>query len=529
MKNTAEKPHPSSTRFIAYLVLTAMVCGALVMVVEVLGSRVLGPFFGVSLFVWTSLITVTLVALAAGYAAGGIAADKKDSPHYLFGIILVAGFLVLAIPFAKGPVLKMCQPLGLRLGALASSLLLFGPSLFLLGCVSPYIVKIAAREVRTIGRTVGLFYALSTLGSFLGTIVTGFVLIAYLGVDRIFQVAGMLLICLALIYFVFFQRRWRTLPILMLPLFLLQTGSPEAKVMANGTLATRVYSKDSFYGNLKVVDYSYGPNHTRELIIDGLIQGGIDMANNLSIYEYSYFMEFLPFSINSAGKDCLVIGLGAGVVPQWYEARGIRTDVVDIDPEVAKIARDYFGFKLAGDLIIADARHYLNTTEKQYDYIVLDVFNGDTTPGHVLSVEAFQLLKQRMTLRGVLAINLVGCLRDNNFITASVIKTLQTVFMTVEVYPTFPPEGENAYGNLALVAYQYPAVTFDPLITKKFPVDPMAQEGLARLLGKKYVFPRQAKAIVLTDDYNPVDFYDSWVKENVRKRILESTDWDILI
>jgi spermidine synthase len=528
MKNTSNQPHPRPTLFVFYLILTAMVCGALVMVVEVLGSRVLGPFFGVSLFVWTSLITVTLVALAAGYAAGGIAADKKDSPRYLFGIILVAGFLVLAIPLTKGLVLKMCQPLGLRLGALASSLLLFGPSLFLLGCVSPYIVKIAAREVRTIGRTVGLFYALSTLGSFLGTIVTGFVLIAYLGVDRIFQVAGILLICLALIYFVFFQRRGSALLILSLPLFLLQTGSPAVKTMANGTLATRVYSKDSFYGNLKVVDYSSGSNHTRELIIDGLIQGGINMANNQSIYEYSYFMEFLPYGIHPEGRNCLVIGLGAGVVPQWYEARGIRTDVVDIDPEVVRIARDYFGFKLSGDIIVSDARYYLIHADKQYDYVILDVFNGDTTPGHVLSREALQLIKQRMTPKGVLAVNVVGSLKENNFITASIVKTLRTVFMTVELYPTFSP-AEGSWGNIALIAYGYPPVPFNAALTKTFAVDVFAREGVDRLLGLKFDLPAQTAAIILSDDYNPVDFYDSWVKENVRKRILENTDWDILI
>ena len=69
--------------FIYYLVLTAIICGALVMVIEILGSRVIGPFFGASLFVWTSLITVTLIALAIGYAAGGVFSDKKGSPDYL--------------------------------------------------------------------------------------------------------------------------------------------------------------------------------------------------------------------------------------------------------------------------------------------------------------------------------------------------------------------------------------------------------------------------------------------------------------
>ncbi|MEE9524173.1 MAG: fused MFS/spermidine synthase, partial [Thermodesulfovibrionales bacterium] len=156
-----------SRPFIYYLFFTALTCGAMIMVIEVLGSKVIGPVFGVSLFVWTSLITVTLVALSAGYAAGGYISDKKDHPDYLYGIIFVAGLLVILIPFAKSIVLRSCQPLGLRMGALTSSTILFGPSLFLLGCVSPYIIKVSARELRNIGRTVGVFYSISTVGSFL--------------------------------------------------------------------------------------------------------------------------------------------------------------------------------------------------------------------------------------------------------------------------------------------------------------------------------------------------------------------------
>ncbi|HSD60489.1 MAG TPA: fused MFS/spermidine synthase, partial [Burkholderiales bacterium] len=187
--------------FIPYLVLTAFVCGGLVMVIEVLGSRVIGPFFGVSLFVWTALITVTLVALAAGYAAGGHLADRRSSPDWLYGIILLAGFAVLLVPLAKAPVLKACLPLGLRAGALTSAAALFGPSLFLLGCVSPYVVKIAARELQSLGRTVGGLYALSTVGSFVGTVATGFFLIAFLGVNHIFLLTGAALVALGAGYF----------------------------------------------------------------------------------------------------------------------------------------------------------------------------------------------------------------------------------------------------------------------------------------------------------------------------------------
>ena len=520
-----------SRLFLYYLVLTAVTCGALVMVVEVLGSRVIGPFFGVSLFVWTSLITVTLIALAFGYAVGGVVSDRRDSPDYLYGIIFVAGLLILAIPFAKSLVLKSCLPLGLRLGALASSFLLFGPSLFFLGCVSPYIIKIAAREMMSIGRTVGLFYALSTIGSFLGTIVTGFVLIAYLGVDRIFEATGLLLAGLSLGYF-FLLKKQRYAPlvlILLIPVWLHNPESVVSKTMRNGTQVAKVFAKDSFYGNLKVIDYSFGSVRTRELIIDGLVQGGIDRNSGMSIYEYSYFLEFLPFRLNPSGKNCLVIGLGAGVIPQWYEQRGIRTDVVDIDPQVVDIARNYFGFTLAGDMIVSDARYYLVNSGKKYDYVILDVFNGDTTPGHVLSLEALRLLNKRMTAQGILAVNLVGSLHQDTFMTASVVHTLEKVFQTVEIHPTFSPREGSGSGNLILLAYQTPARKPDAESTRAFPIAEMAREGVNRNIDSTFRFPSETPALILSDDYNPIDFYDRRLKERVREDIIKSTDWEILI
>jgi spermidine synthase len=514
--------------FMYYLTATAVTCGALVMVIEVLGSRVLGPFFGVSLFVWTSLITVTLVALALGYALGGILSDRRGTPGYLYGIILAAGILVLAIPAAKGVLLKASLPLGLRMGALVSSLLLFGPSLFLLGCVSPYIVKIAATEMKSLGRTVGFFYALSTGGSFIGTLLTGFVLIAYLGINRIFEAAGLILIAISLGYFAFFRKKYPLLVFLILPaLFLFHAHTPVSKVMANGTRATEIFSKDSFYGNLKVVDYSYGPVHTRELLIDGLIQGGVDMNNGLSVYAYAYAVQYLPYMLNPSGKNCLVIGLGAGLVPMWYDKKGIRTDVVDIDPEVVAIARKFFGFNISGKTIISDARHFLMTTKENYDYVVLDVFNGDTTPGHVLSLEAIRLIKERMSDRGILAINLVGSLKEKNLMTASVVKTLESVFTVVDVYPLFNKDRDN--GNMAIIAYAAPRISSNPDMFRKIPVHLLARKEIDRLMDQPFHFPGGTPSFVLTDDYNPIDIHDNWLKEIVRKNILEGTDWEILI
>jgi spermidine synthase len=510
-----------------YLILTAVLCGGLVMVIEVLGSRIVGPFFGVSLFVWTSLITVTLVALALGYAAGGVLSDRKSEPDYLYGIILLAGGLTLLVPSLRGPVLKACMSLGLRLGAFTSSAILFGPSLFLLGCVSPYIVKIAAREMKNIGRTVGIFYALSTAGSFIGTVLTGFVLIAYFRVGRIFEFIGIALILLSVIYFVFLRRKWYFLAALCFPLFLTFDPGNVQRTMPDGTTAMRVTSIDSFYGNLKVVDYSYGDKATRELLIDGFVQGGIDRKSGMSVYAYPYFMKFLPYGTNPSGKDCLVIGLGAGIIPMWYEQRNIRTEVVDIDPKVVDVAQEYFGFKIKGNVVISDARYYLEVSKKKFDFIILDVFNGDTTPGYLLSLEAFRLLRKGMTDRGIVAFNLISSGRDQPFMLASVIKTLKEVFSIVRIYPSGPDEA--GCRNIAILAYNDSSLSFNPDLVKDFPVHPFASDIVRTFMGREITVPENTPAIILSDDYNPIDFFDLKMKEAVRENIIKTSDWDVLI
>lgn len=499
-----------------------MLCGALVMVIEMLGSRVLGPFFGVSLFVWTSLITVTLVALAAGYAIGGRWSDRHDSPSALYLILLTAGYLVLLVPWLKPLALKAALPLGLRLDALTSAFLLFGPALFLLGCVSPYVVKLAAREMQNLGRTVGAYYAASTAGSFVGTVVTGFFLISYLGVDRIFWLCGTLLLVLGAVYFALWRGKWFAFAALLLPWAALPSGTLPQTILSGGTHVSVVHSRDSFYGNLKVVDYQYGERHTRELLIDGLVQGGIDLTNALSIYEYPYLLQALPVAMHPEGKRCLVIGLGA--VPRWYQAHGIATDVVDIDPDVVALTREYFGLDRRTRVFV----EFLGRGSERCDYLILDVFSGDTTPGHLLSVEAMRLVKSRLVARGVVGINLMGSLREHAEMTAAVVNTLRAAFANVAVYPVFLPE--RGAGNLALIAYDGEPRTPDAGELERLAVHPMAGDLVRHVLGHPVQLPVSLPgSMVLTDDYNPIDVRNLWLKEQVRRGILQFTPIDICL
>jgi spermidine synthase len=515
---------------LGFLMATALICGAAIMVLEILGSRVIGPFFGVSLFVWTSLITVTMIALAAGYWAGGIAADRREGPVPLYAAILLAGLLTLAIPALRVPVLKLCAPMGVRSGAFLSALLLFGPSLFLLGCVSPLVVRLALHRMDAVGRTVGGLYGVSTLGSILGTVLAGFVLIAYLRVSQVFFVVGGVLIALSAVYWGLYRRRAGFLLFLALPVLCLAAGSGSAGAtsqLPNGTRATLVESREGYYGNVRVVDYAFGAARTREMMIDGLIQGGVDLSSGLPIYEYLYFMEFLPVAVRPGGQRCLVLGLGAGLVPRWYESRGIPADVVDIDPNVVEIARKHFGFQGRGELFLEDARSFLSRPGAAYDYLVMDVYNGDSIPTHLLSLEAFGLAKGRMTPAGVLALNLHGTVDGRSLLTNSVVLTLKQLFANVDIYPTYDPKAAD-HGNIALIAYDGAPARVTAEALQGMAVHPVAREGVLPFAERKSVLPAGAGGVIFTDEHNPADIYDGWLREKTRLQILDDTDWDIL-
>jgi len=385
--------------------------------------------------------------------------------------------------------------------------------------------------LHNIGRTVGGFYAVSTLGSVIGTALTGFVLIAYLGVDAIFQLVGFLLILLAASYFALLRRLWWPALLLLIPALLVTSGKNALPtvITENGTRVSLVATHNSHYGNLKVVDYRYRGKGTREMMIDGLIQGGIDINSGESVYAYPYFLQFLPYALHDNIDNSLVIGLGAGIVPRWFERQSISTDVVDIDPAVFEFARDYFSVTVSGEEILQDARYFLQNTSKSYDVVVLDVFNGDTTPGHLLSIEALKLVRQRLAEGGILAINLVGSLRKETYMTASVDKTLQAIFDNVEIHPTFDPANSDGTGNLIIIAYQGAARKPDFPRLSKFHISPFARDAVHNNLGRRFKFPENTTAIILTDDYNPLDFFDSNLKEKVRKDILKTTEWPILM
>ena len=517
----------------SYLVFTSFVSGTIVMVVELIGSRVIGPPFGVSLFVWTSLITVTLVSLALGYWVGGRLADRSETSSALFLIILFSGLYLAAVPLIKGTVIFSTLSLGLRAGSLTSSTVLFGPPLFLLGMVTPYVVKLyMASGSSGVGRTVGWLYAVSTFGSFLGTVLTGFVLIPSIGVNRIIYLSSLVLVLLTAGYLVIFRRRYASLAAIIIPAALLLVPERLPTVLRpDGTRVSTLLMEDSAYGQLKVVDYSYDGARLREFLGDNIVQGAIDLASGASLSHYTYYIERLSRIYNPGARNALVIGLGAGIIPRELKLYyGISTDAVEINGKVVKAANEHFRFNNAADSIyIGDGRYCLLTTCSTYDIIVLDAFSGDMAPGHLMSVEAFRLAKRRLSEGGVLLINFVaGNQAEDMAVPSSLARTLKEVFRHVDAFANgnfF--SGKPAVVNIAFVAYDKDPPGPDVEGAGLIPVYPPLKEDVEGIFSRRVSFADGP--FLFTDDYNPIDFYDVRLREKWRDITIRSTDRDIVV
>ncbi|MEE8400744.1 MAG: fused MFS/spermidine synthase [Candidatus Hydrothermarchaeaceae archaeon] len=326
-----------------YLFPTVFITGAIVLVLEILGTRILAPYYGTTLYVWSSLITVALVFLSLGYLLGGVLADRKPDPGPLYLIIFLSGLSILFIPSMASKVLILTSPLGPRFGALASAFVLFGIPMTLLGMVAPYAIRLKTTMVDTVGATAGGLYAVGTMGSFAGALLTGFYLIPSLDIRTIIYLTSFSLFIVSGGWFLA-AKRYRLLlamPLLLVILFHLTYPAP---AMAADSDPLIVYKTESLYGQIKVVDYRDG----RYLLFNGASQTIIDKRTGESRLQYSYGF-YHSIYLNPKAETALLIGLGGGAVPKKFTELGVDMDVVEIDPKVVDIAREYFGF--TGDVI----------------------------------------------------------------------------------------------------------------------------------------------------------------------------------
>jgi spermidine synthase len=497
------------------LLVTVFVCGAVVMSLELLGSRLLAPVFGNSIFVWGSLIGVVLSALSAGYYLGGKLADLKPSFQILSTLIFAAGIIVLALPAIAPPLFSFVISLNIveQYSPLLATTLLLAPASLLLGTVSPYAIRLVAKSVESLGKASGNLYALSTLGSIVGTFVTVFILIPAFGVNKIIFGMGALLLVIAFLGLSLKLKAAVLMILIVLPFAAPYMVSRQLTVAAYTlALGDTVYETDTPYHHLVVADY-YDPTSqstVRVLIMDDNLHSAMDLQNpNRTVFPYTDYFN-LGFLLNPKMTRVLFIGGGGFTGPKQFlrDYSNVTVDVVEIDPEVIRVAEEYFAVNASNPrlhIYSNDGRIFLEGTSQRYDLIVLDGYSRSYVPFHLMTTEFFKLVSGHLTANGMVISNLIsGIAAENDQLLTAEVNTMQTVFASAY---TFAVEG-TSYSDaqnveiLATSAAQHLTETdFEQLASSSHIVK---NQEMGYYVTNYFVVP-QNNSPILTDDYAPVE------------------------
>ena len=509
------------THFPLYVIV--FVSGAVVLAIEIVGTRVLGPFYGVSLFLWSALITVTLAGLAIGYAIGGRWADRAPRYSRLAAILATAGVWLFLSIWLKRPVIQAVEPLGLRGAVLAASMILFFPPLTLLGMVSPFAIRLRAESLGDIGRTAGNLYAVSTIASVVGAVGTGFFLIPYMGVNRLIAMCAAALFAIAIIALRLDRGRAPAAALsLILPVGFGALGAA-APIERVGYQSSLLAHEQSPYADIRVLDWE----DNRLLLIDGGTHTIVERERFDTVFSYAMVLD-VPAHLFEAPGRMLLIGLGGGSVARDYYRRGWDVESVEIDRVVADIAQLYFSTDPeSASIHIMDGRQYLLTNDDTHDLVIMDAFGSSSIPFHLVTTEAFGLVKSRMTPDGVLAIN-IETREWHDILTRSLAATLRTQFAHVLALPIAEPP--NTLGNIILLASDRTLeldedVLGDPREALPFPY------LHTRVVERRHAWanrfePDTNGAPILTDDRNPVDIWAEAINWTARRHMHSEQAWD---
>jgi Spermine/spermidine synthase domain len=481
----------------AWLYVVVFLAGAALMGFELVGSRLLAPYFGNSIYVWGSLIGVFLAALSVGYAVGGRVADRFPTAGTLASVLALAAVLTAVVTVAYEPVqdgVVRWNP-GIRLNPLISAVVLFGPASVLMGMVSPFAVRLSATALHRMGSTAGTLYGLSTVGSIAGTLGTSFWLIGNMGSESVVLVmAGALAVC-AVICAVAAAGGRAIAGAAAAALVVLgfagsgvaggrgelsvRTGSNSPVLKAAGFReefepspgGTERLRDDSQYHRIRVVDYPQGIESgrgpARMLHFDNSMQAAVELTADGKpdndappLFSYLSAIDLLP-TMRPDAERALFVGLGSGAAPMRLRQLmpGVEIDVVEIDPAVVEAAEEWFGYGDPSghiDTFVGDGRSWLAASDEQYDIVMVDAYYADSIPFHLATREFLEVVRDHLTPDGVVHANLIGAVegRRSNLM-RSYVKTYGAVFDEIEVYPVTVGDGAprlDRFGNVELFA-----------------------------------------------------------------------------
>jgi spermidine synthase len=481
------------------LALNALVfcAGAGSLATEIAAARLLAPYYGSSTVVWANVIGLVLASLSLGYWLGGRVADQRPSPRVLGAIVVAAAVLVAIVPFAAKPLLDLSVEgldeisAGAVIGSFFAVLALFAPPVTLLGMVAPFAIRLAIGDVSAAGAVAGRLYALSTIGSLLGTFLSALVTIPLIGTQRTLLASATLV---ALAGTMLLGRRWALLAIALGALLVVPPGSVKAQ---HGLL----HEDESLYQYIQVVeDGSVRRLYLNEGIAvhsvwrrDDLLTGGV----------WDTFLAVPPL-LGRPVAQVAILGNAGGTVARAYgrfypEA---HIDGVELDPAVSKVGRRYFGLgdNPQVDVHDADARPFLRRTDTRYDLIIVDAYRPPYVPFYLATREFFRLARERLRPGGVIALN-VATVPDDHRLAEAIASTVGAEFPEVLSW-------QPLRFNQIVIGLDEPVPL--QVLRQRLAGGPAPLRALTRLLAAD-LRPARRKGRPWTDDRAPVE----WVTDRM--------------
>lgn len=492
-----------------YLII--FITGAGTLALEVLASRVLTPYFGVSLYIWSSILSITLTFLAVGYYVGGWLARRVDGSRLalaFFGAPALSALATVAACLIYPWLFPWLAGIDLVLGSVLAATVLLAVPLVVLSAMNPLLIAIRPQTSGDAGA--GRVFFVSTLGSVAGVVATAFLLIPNITNFRALLLLAIILAALPLAGAtsagVPRQRLGLVAAaavglVLAVGLFALAPSylGKNRDVLAGDYRFKLRAEYSSVFGNLKVVELADRDDPSRALelfVTDGLVQNRL-LPDGRSYSEYTYMLEALTSAYAAEARNALVLGLGAGVVPRALAAGGVAVDVVEINPDMVAAVRGYVEPEPGWTVHIGDARTFVRACRERYDLAVVDLFHGDGTPDYLLSVDFFRDLQRCLTPDGVAVMNaFVLERRAANY--RSLIATVQAAFPHIVAFRR-PSEPGQPNLNTYLVAS---TAARAPTSVRIANVPPDLQEGLAAALRNREIVEGVADGVVVTDEHN---------------------------
>jgi len=469
------------------------------MVLELTGSRLMAPYLGTSIYVWTSLIGVILGCLSLGYWLGGQLADRRPDPKRLTVILLSSGILVALIALTGDVVLVWLQRVivDVRTGSVVATILLFGLPSVLLGMIAPYAVRLKLTHIEKTGTTAGGLYALSTLGSIAGTFLAGFFLLSYFSHRSVLFIISLTLILLAPLAW----NRTMKLPatVLFAAIFSLSFTRPWLEI----AVGDGFIEEHTTYNRVWIFDGFVNERPVRFLQLNDTYDSAIYTDTDELVLEYGkYFRIAEHFNANM--RNALMIGGGVYSIPMAIlkEIPHLTMDVVEIDPGLQRIAATYFNVNIDAhprlNLFQEDGRTFLNRTTNSYDVVYCDAIKSFTVPFQLATQEAMNHIHRILDDDGLLMMNIITVVEgERGMFLRALLATVESVFPHVLLFAVRDNEDAARMQNIIVVALK----SMDPpVLTNDHP-------EIDTLLSKQWLKPIPRDVPVMTDRFAPVDRY----------------------